>query len=104
MCKLCLFQTVHGHAGQKELRETHENMCQQLGRAGMQVSYFFNACICMHAADFVSSLRAYVYHCHCHLRLRISTHSGNVLGEYTVFDLISGLSAYVILGPKNRPN
>ena len=22
----------------------------------------------------------------------------------TVFDLISGLSAYVILGPKNRPN
>ena len=27
----------------------------------------------------------------------------NVL-QYTVFDLISGLSAYVILGPKNRPN
>ena len=24
--------------------------------------------------------------------------------EHTVFDLISGLSAYVILGPKNRPN
>ena len=23
---------------------------------------------------------------------------------HTVFDLISGLSAYVILGPKNRPN
>ena len=27
-----------------------------------------------------------------------------VLLYNTVFDLISGLSAYVILGPKNRPN
>ena len=27
-----------------------------------------------------------------------------VLTGSTVFDLISGLSAYVILGPKNRPN
>ena len=26
------------------------------------------------------------------------------MNRHTVFDLISGLSAYVILGPKNRPN
>ena len=33
----------------------------------------------------------------------INNHS-DFIDQCTVFDLISGLSAYVILGPKNRPN
>ena len=39
-----------------------------------------------------------------HLHVAVSIKSYQFIFYDTVFDQISGLSAYVILGPKNRPN